>query len=38
MKLEEFQRQVQGGSLRVRKMTAKAFWRSPAVPAKARRK
>ncbi len=38
VKLEELQRQVQDGLLRIRKMTAEERWRSPAVPAKARRK
>ncbi len=38
MKLEEFQRQVKDGSLRIRKMTPEERWRYPALPAKARRK
>jgi len=38
VKLEEFQRPAQDGSLRIRKMTAEERWRYPAVPAKARRK
>jgi hypothetical protein len=38
VKLEECQRQVQHGSLRIRKMTAEGRWGYPAVLAKARRK
>jgi hypothetical protein len=38
VKLGEFQRPVQDGSLRIRKMTAEGRWRYPAAPAKARRK
>jgi hypothetical protein len=38
VKLEELQRQVKDGSLRIRKMTPEERWRCPAVPAKARRK
>ncbi len=38
VKVEEFQRPVQDGSLRVRKTTAEERWRYPAVPAEARRK
>ena len=38
MKLEELQRQVKDGSLRIRRMTPEERWRYPAVPAKARRK
>ena len=37
VKLEEFQRTAQDGSLRIREMTAGERWRYPAVPAKARR-
>jgi len=36
-KLEEIQRQVKAGSLRIRKMTAEERRRYPATPAKARR-
>jgi hypothetical protein len=38
VKLEEFQRPAQEGSLRVLKMTSEECWRYPTVPAKARRK
>jgi hypothetical protein len=38
VKPEKFQRPVRDGSLRIRKMAAEEFWRSPAVAAKARRK
>ncbi|MGO8907198.1 MAG: hypothetical protein ACLQMH_16495 [Solirubrobacteraceae bacterium] len=37
-KLEQIQRQVQEGSLKIRRMTAEERRRFPAVPAKARRK
>lgn len=37
-KLEELQRQVKDGSLRIRKMTPEERRRYPAVPTKARRK
>jgi len=38
VKLEEIQRQVKDGSLRIREMTPEERRRHPAVPAKARRK
>ncbi len=38
VKLEELQRQIKDGSLRIRKMTLEERRRYPAVPAKARRK
>lgn len=38
MKLEEIQRQVKDGSLKIRKMTAEERRHYPAVPTKARRK
>jgi hypothetical protein len=37
-KLEQIRRQVQDGSLKIRKMTAAERLRFPAAPAKARRK
>ncbi len=37
-KLEELQRQVKDGSVKIRKMTPEERQRWPAVPAKARRK
>jgi len=37
-KLEQIQRQVQEGSLKIRRMTAEERRRFPAVPVKARRK
>jgi len=38
VKLEEIQRQVEDGSLRIRKMTPEERRRYPALPAKARRR
>jgi hypothetical protein len=38
VKLEEIQRQVKDGSLKIRKMTAEERRQQPAVPTKARRK
>jgi hypothetical protein len=38
VKLEDIERQVKDGSLRIRKMTPEERRRYPAVPAKARRK
>ena len=38
MKLEEIQRQIKDGSLKIRKMTAEERRRYPVLPAKARRK
>jgi len=38
VKLEEIQRQVKDGSLKIRKMTPAERRRYPAMPAKARRK
>jgi hypothetical protein len=37
-KLEDIQRQIKDGSLRIRKMTAEERRRYPALPPKARRK
>jgi hypothetical protein len=37
VKLEELQRQVKDGSLRIREMTPEERWRYPTVPAKARK-
>jgi hypothetical protein len=38
VKLEEVQRQIKAGSLRIRKMTAEERQRYPALPTKARRR
>lgn len=38
VKLEQIQRQVKDGTLKIRKMTAKELERYPAVPARARRR